>query len=93
MGSTPFDAFLRVEIALLLPSIASATAFAFAITLGDANIPLIAGGGSVETLPLLIYRLTSSYRFSEACAAGVVLALLAGLAFYAKERIDGLSRT
>lgn len=91
LGSSERDAFLRVEAALIAPSIASAAAFAFAIALGDANIPLIAGGGQVETLPLLVYRLTSSYRFSEACAAGVVLAALAGLAFYAKERIDGVS--
>jgi len=54
--------------------------------MGDANIPLILGGGKRETLPLLLYRLTSSYRFSEACAAGIVLSLFTSVAFFLKER-------
>ncbi len=86
LGATPVQASLRVDIALLAPSLASAAAFAFSITMGDANIPLILGLGKWETLPLLLYRLTSSYRFNEACAVGIVLALFTSIAFFLKEK-------
>jgi len=86
LGASPLQAMIRVDAALIAPSVASAAAFAFSITMGDANIPLILGGGKRETLPLLLYRLTSSYRFSEACAVGIVLALFTSVAFFLKER-------
>lgn len=91
LGASPIQAFIRVDAAAMAPSIASAAAFAFSITMGDASIPLAMGGGKVETLPLLLYRLTTSYRFNEACAAGIVLALFTAIAFFLKERIDVVS--
>lgn len=91
LGSRPFQALAKVDLPAIAPSIASAAAFAFSLTMGDANIPLVLGGGSYETLPLLLYRLTSSYRFSEACAVGLVLALFTSVAFFLKERNDEAS--
>jgi len=91
LGSSPLQAMIWVDAALIAPSVASAAAFAFSITMGDANIPLILGGGKRETLPLLLYRLTSSYRFSEACAVGIVLALFTSIAFFLKERTNETS--
>ncbi len=90
LGAHKAQAFWRVDMPMLLPSIASAGAFAFAIALGDANIPIILGSGKYETLPLLLYRLVSAYRFSEACAVGIVLAIVAGIAFYLKEKTSEL---
>jgi len=84
LGASPRQALLRVDIPTMAPSVASASAFAFSLTMGDANIPLLVGG-SRETLPLLLYRLTSSYRFSEACAVGIVLAAFTSIAFFLKE--------
>jgi thiamine transport system permease protein len=84
LGAGPGQALLRVDIPAMAPSVASAAAFAFSLTMGDANIPLIVGG-SRETLPLLLYRLTSSYRFSEACAVGIILAAFTSVAFFLKE--------
>lgn len=91
LGASPRRAMMNVDAALIGPSIASAAAFAFSITMGDVNIPLILGGGKRETLPLLLYRLTSSYRFSEACAVGIVLALFTSVAFFLKERTNEVS--
>ncbi|MCE1196382.1 iron ABC transporter permease, partial [bacterium] len=85
LGAAPLQAFLRADLPLVAPSLASAAAFAFSMTMGDANIPLLLGGGRFETLPLLLYRLTSSYRFSEACAVGIVLAIATSVAFFVKE--------
>ncbi|HWR10979.1 MAG TPA: iron ABC transporter permease [Rectinemataceae bacterium] len=85
LGANPLQALARVDAVTIAPSVASAAAFAFSITMGDANIPLILGSGKYETLPLLLYRLTSSYRFNEACAVGIVLALFTSVAFFFKE--------
>jgi thiamine transport system permease protein len=84
LGASPRQALLRVDLPAMAPSVASASAFSFSLTMGDANIPLIVGG-SRETLPLLLYRLTSSYRFSEACAVGIILAAFTSIAFFLKE--------
>lgn len=91
LGASSATATLAVDFGEIRPSILSAAAFAFSMTLGDANIALVLGGGAYETLPLLVYRLISSYRFSEACAAGIVLALLTGVAFFFKEKSDETS--
>jgi len=91
LGSSSLHALLRVDAATISPSIASAAAFAFSITMGDVNIPLVLGGGRYETLPLLLYRLTSSYRFNEACAVGIVLALFTSVAFFLKEKSNETS--
>jgi thiamine transport system permease protein len=90
LGASAGQAIAKVDLGILAPSIASASVFALSITMGDANIPIVAGGGRYETLPLLVYRLTSAYRFSEACAAGLVLALFTSFAFFFKETPDGL---
>ncbi|MCE5256788.1 MAG: iron ABC transporter permease [Spirochaetaceae bacterium] len=91
LGASPAHATLSVDFGEIMPSIASAAAFAFSMTIGDVTIPLVLGGGMHETLPLLIYRLISSYRFSEACAAGIILALFTGIAFFFKEKSDETS--
>ena len=86
LGSSSFHALIKVDAAAISPSIASAAAFAFSMTMGDVNIPLVLGGGRYETLPLLLYRLTTAYRFNEACAVGIVLATFTSVAFFLKER-------
>ena len=65
-------AALGVELPAVMPAVLAAFAFAFASAAGDLNVPLVLGQGGFETLPVYLYRLTSSYRFPEACAAGVV---------------------
>ncbi len=88
LGASPLKATIRVELGEIWPSILSAAAFALSMTIGDSNMALVVGGGQ-ETLPVLIYRLISSYRFNEACAAGLILALLTGIAFFFKEKPYG----
>lgn len=89
LGGGALRTILSVDAPAAAPSIASAAAFAFSLTMGDANIPLVLGGGNFETLPLLLYRLTAAYRFNEACATGIVLALFTSIAFFMKEKAYG----
>jgi thiamine transport system permease protein len=91
LGASPLRAFMTVELRAILPSVAAAAAFAFSITAGDVNVPLMLGMGEVETLPLLLYRLTAAYRFNEACAAGLILGIMTGLVFFLKEKVIDVS--
>ena len=87
LGASPLRSFVSVELKTIAPSIAAAAAFAFSITAGDANVPLMLGISDHETLPLLLYRLTAAYRFNEACAAGLALGLMTGIVFFLKEKV------
>ncbi len=86
LGASRLTAVFGVELPAVLPAVLAAFAFAFAASAGDVNVPLVLGQGSFETLPVYLYRLTSSHRFPEACAAGVVLALLTSAVFAVKEK-------
>jgi thiamine transport system permease protein len=85
LGASRYRAALGVELPAVLPAVLAAFAFAFASAAGDVNVPLALGRSGFETLPVYLFRLTSAYRFPEACAAGVVLALLTSAVFAAKE--------
>lgn len=85
LGSSTADRARRVDIPLAARGIASGAAFAFALSVGDAGSLILASTGGVPPLALLMYRLAGSYRFNEACAAGVLMALLGSLAFAVRE--------
>lgn len=50
--------------------------FCFALSAGDATLPLTLAIRNFDTLSLYTYRLAGSYRFNDACASGVILGLL-----------------
>jgi thiamine transport system permease protein len=85
LGAKAIRAAVGVELGAVLPAVLAAFAFSFAASAGDVNVPLVLGRGGFETLPVYLFRLTSSYRLPEACAAGVVLGLLSALVFAFKE--------
>ncbi|AEE17104.1 ABC transporter permease [Treponema brennaborense] len=70
------DTVFRLYLPMSARSIVSAFGFCFAVSCGDASLPLILAVPRFETLALYTYKLAGSYRFQEACACGVVLALI-----------------
>lgn len=86
LGASSLRAFLTIDLRIIAPSVAAAAAFAFSLTAGDVNVPLMLGMSEIETLPLLLFRLTAAYRFNEACAAGLILGLMTGIVFFLKEK-------
>ena len=85
LSSDRTDICFRVRIPLALRGIFSGAALVFAISAGDASLPLVLSLGRYENLALRLYRLVGSYRFSEACACAVVLALLCGFVFFMQD--------
>ncbi len=82
LSPRPLDAVFRVYVPLSARGICTAAAFSFAISAGDASMPLMLAIPGFETLSLYIYRLAGSYRFAEACGCGIVLALITCLVFF-----------
>lgn len=85
LGAAPLTTSFRIVLPGARRRIASAWAFAAAISLGELNAVLMLGLEDFETLPLLIYRAAGAYRFGAACAAGVMLASACIAAFVISE--------
>jgi thiamine transport system permease protein len=86
LGANRIRAALGVELGSVSPALLAAFAFAFSASSGDLNVPLVLGRGGFETMAVYLFRLTSAYRFPEACAAGVVLAAITSAVFAFKEK-------
>ena len=76
---------------ILLPcgknGILSAAGFCFAMSAGDAALPLVLAIPRFDTLSLFVYRLAGSYRVNEACAAGLLLGILCMAVFSISNRM------
>jgi len=86
LGSSRLTAFLRVSLPLAMPALVSGFAFAFAISLGDANALIVAPVSGFETLASYLYKLAGSYRFNDACAVSVILSLITAFVFFLKDQ-------
>lgn len=75
------DLIFNIIIPLLKKYIISSLCFSFALSSGDTNLPLLLSINNFDTLSLYTYRLTGSYRFTQASASGFILALLC-ITFY-----------
>ena len=51
--------------------------YCFAMSIGDATLPLVLGIPNFTTLALYTYRLAGAFKFNQACACAVVMILLA----------------
>ena len=76
-----FDSVLRIYLPDCRPVLISAFAYCFAMSLGDATMPLVLSIRNYDTLALYTYKLAGAYRFSQACACGGIVAVLSMLIF------------
>lgn len=88
-SSSYTDAVFRVFLPWIRKSIFSAFGFCFAFSAGDTTLPLILAIPKFQTLSLYTYRLSGSYRFNTACAAGTILALICFIVFVISEKAGG----
>ena len=59
----------------------TAFSYCFAMSIGDATLPLVLAIPNFSTLALYTYRLAGAFRFNQACACAVIMILMAGLPF------------
>lgn len=85
LSANRLDRFYRTLLPLSARGLLSGAALVFAVSAGDATLPLVLSVPGFENLALLLYRLAGSYRFSEACVCAVILSLTAGIAFFIQD--------
>lgn len=76
------DAFFRLCIPLCKKGIAAAFCSVFAISAGDASLPLVLNIAQFENIALLLFRYAGSYRFAESAAIATILAALTAGVFF-----------
>jgi len=87
LGASRPRILATVDLALLRPALLSSLALCAAISLGEINAALMLNPLDFPLLGLRAYRLMGSYQYPVACALGVLVCLIAGLAFAAADRL------
>jgi thiamine ABC transporter, permease protein len=93
LSSSRTDAFFRVFLPLCKTGIISALCCVFAISAGDASLPLLLHIPNFENLALMLFRFAGSYRFTESAGIAVILALLTGLLFFIQDSVRERGQT
>ncbi len=71
------DCAMRFYLPSCRKVIFTAFCYCFAVSIGDATLPLVLAIPDFSTLALYTYRLAGAFRFNQACACAVVMILLA----------------
>jgi len=88
LGASRPRILATIDLPLLRQALGSSLALCGAISLGEVNAALMLNPTDFPLLGLRAYRLMGSYQYPLACAMGVLVCLIAGLAFSAA---DGLA--
>lgn len=85
--AAPREAFFMTILPLCKKRITMAFAFVFAISAGDASLPLVLAIPGFQNIALLIFRLAGSYRFAESTVVAAFLAFLTATVFFLQDEI------
>jgi len=76
LGATPWVAFKRVTLPLLMPGIVGALLMAFTLSLDDFIISFFTAGVGSTTLPIKVYGMLKSAVTPEVNALSAILVLV-----------------
>ncbi|AZI57437.1 iron ABC transporter permease [Nakamurella antarctica] len=95
LGASPVRVWLTVDLPIMSRALAGATAFAFAVALGEFGATSFVARPERITLPILIGRLISrpgAGNLGMACAAAIILAAVCAGAVFLVDRSVGARR-
>ncbi len=72
-----FDCAVRFYLPSCHNVMKTAFSYCFAMSIGDATLPLVLAIPNFSTLALYTYRLAGAFRFNQACACALVIILVA----------------
>ncbi len=72
LGANPFQVFFRITLPGILPGLTVATMFTFLISWGQYVTTLLIGGGTIVTLPMVLFPFISGVNYSNAAAISLV---------------------
>ncbi|MEO6881987.1 MAG: ABC transporter permease subunit [Mycobacteriaceae bacterium] len=90
LGAGPGRTLVFVTLPLLRPAIVAAALFAFLISWSEYVLTLLVGGGTVATLPLLLFAAIGGTDTTAAAALGVLVVAVPLLAVLAAGRVLGV---
>ena len=76
LSKNKFDMLLRLYLPSCKRVLISAFFYCFAVSIGDASLPLVLSIKNFSTLALYTYNLARNYKFNTACACGLILTLI-----------------
>ena len=76
LGATPWRAFRRVTLPLLMPAVAGSVLLAFTISLDDFIVTFFTAGPGSTTLPLYVYSMVKSGVTPTINALSAILVLV-----------------
>lgn len=85
LSASRTEAFFRTVLPLCKTGIVSAFCCVFAISAGDASLPILLHIPNFENLALMLFRFAGSYHFTESAGIAVILALLTGFLFFVQD--------
>src|SRR5690606_17803956 len=91
MGASGFQIFRRILMPLIMPSLISGSLLIFVLALGFFLTPAILGGPQNMTIPVFIEQQIGVYRWGQASATGIVLAVLSLIGYAIALRVAGTS--
>ncbi len=89
LGYSPFRAFLRVTVPLIVPGIVAGGMLSFVTAINELSSSLVLYVGSTMTMPVRIYLLILDGDFGTAAAMSSILLVLSGGAVYLAFRLMG----
>ena len=87
LSASRSDAFFRTFLPLCKAGIVPAFCCVFAISAGDASLPILLHIPEFENLALMLFRFAGAYRFTESSSIAVILAALTGLLFFIQDSV------
>lgn len=88
LSCSHLDTVFRIYVPMTARSLISAFCFCFALSCGDASLPLILAIPRFDTLALYTYRLAGAYRLAQACVCGLLLGVCTAIIFAVGDRIN-----
>ena len=92
LGATPFTAFRRITLPIIMPGISAGIAFAFIVSFEDVNLALFLAGSQSITLPVRIFGYMTQESSPIIGAAGSLLALIVLAMAVVIDRLVGLRK-
>lgn len=87
LGASKLTRFIRVELPILKPSLATSLILAFAISAGEFAATNLLYRSSYATLPVFLFLMIGARKFLAAGAAAALLSLITFVAFFLITRI------
>jgi iron(III) transport system permease protein len=89
LGYSPFQAFMKVTVPLIVPGIVAGAMLSFVTAINELSSSLVLYVGSTMTMPVRIYLLILDGDFGTAAAMSSILLALSGAAIYLAFRFLG----